>query len=78
MSATCCGVRRERAGDDPQGHRRGKANGDAKWGAKVHASVVSRTFNDIEPQKLRWIWPGKIPLGKYSELIGYPGAGKVC
>jgi hypothetical protein len=41
-----------------------------------HIGVVSRTFDKIEVQPLRWLWPGKIPLGKYTELVGYPGVGK--
>jgi replicative DNA helicase len=41
-----------------------------------HNGVVSRTFDQIKVQKLQWLWPGKIPLGKYTELVGYPGVGK--
>jgi hypothetical protein len=41
-----------------------------------HVGVVSRTFDQIEVQELRWLWPGKIPLGRYTEIIGYPGVGK--
>ncbi|MBM4097972.1 MAG: hypothetical protein FJ261_14540 [Planctomycetes bacterium] len=31
---------------------------------------------DIEPQKVLWLWPGRIPLGRLMLLVGRPGAGK--
>ena len=37
---------------------------------------MSRTFDEIKPEKIQWSWPGKIPLGKYTEIIGNPGVGK--
>jgi AAA domain/DnaB-like helicase N terminal domain len=35
---------------------------------------------DVEPQAINWLWPGRIPLGMISELIGDSGLGKstVC
>jgi putative DNA primase/helicase len=33
-------------------------------------------FSDIEPELLRWLWPGKIPLGKLTIFVGDPGQGK--
>lgn len=38
--------------------------------------AVSRAFCDIKPQPLRWLWPGRIPLGKLTLLAGDPGLGK--
>lgn len=38
--------------------------------------AVLRCFSDIAPQPLRWLWPGRIPLGKLTLLIGDPGLGK--
>jgi hypothetical protein len=35
-----------------------------------------RCFSDIVPKPLRWLWPGRIPLGKLTLLIGDPGLGK--
>jgi len=37
---------------------------------------VLRRFSDIEPEALRWLWPGRVPLGKLTLLIGDPGLGK--
>lgn len=31
---------------------------------------------DIHPEPLRWLWPGRIPLGKLTILSGDPGLGK--
>jgi hypothetical protein len=38
--------------------------------------IVLRCFSDITPKPLRWLWPGRIPLGKLTLLIGDPGLGK--
>lgn len=31
---------------------------------------------DVLPQPVRWLWPGRIPLGKLTILVGDPGLGK--
>jgi hypothetical protein len=35
---------------------------------------------DVEPQKVPWLWYGRIPLGRLTLLVGRPGCGKsfVC
>jgi hypothetical protein len=33
-------------------------------------------FADIEPREVSWLWPGRIPLGRISLLVGRPGEGK--
>jgi len=38
--------------------------------------AVLRCFSDIALKPLRWLWPGRIPLGKLTLLIGDPGLGK--
>jgi putative DNA primase/helicase len=40
------------------------------------AGAVLRCFRDIAPKPLLWLWPGRIPLGKLTLLIGDPGLGK--
>jgi KaiC/GvpD/RAD55 family RecA-like ATPase len=42
----------------------------------LQAGAVLRCFSDIAPKPLRWLWPGRIPLGKLTLLIGDPGLGK--
>lgn len=41
-----------------------------------HPGPVLRRFSDIEPEALSWLWPGRIPIGKLTLLIGDPGLGK--
>jgi putative DNA primase/helicase len=31
---------------------------------------------DVQPERLRWLWPARIPLGKLTLLYGDPGLGK--
>lgn len=31
---------------------------------------------DIIPEDIEWIWPGRIPKGKLTLLVGHPGIGK--
>jgi len=38
--------------------------------------AVLRCVSDIAPKPLRWLWPGRIPLGKLTLFAGDPGLGK--
>lgn len=31
---------------------------------------------DVEPVDVRWLWPGRVPLGRITLLVGRPGEGK--
>ncbi len=33
-------------------------------------------FSELAPQKVRWLWPDRIPLGRITLLVGDPGLGK--
>jgi hypothetical protein len=33
-------------------------------------------LRDVEPKPVAWLWPGRIPLGKLTLLVGDPGLGK--
>jgi putative DNA primase/helicase len=46
---------------------------DAKAAAP---SAIMRAFSEIKPETLKWLWPGRIPLGKLTLLVGDPGLGK--
>jgi archaellum biogenesis ATPase FlaH len=35
-----------------------------------------RIFSAIIPERLRWLWRGRIPIGKYTLIAGDPGLGK--
>jgi len=33
-------------------------------------------LSEVEPAEVRWLWPGRVPLGKLTLLAGDPGLGK--
>ena len=33
-------------------------------------------FSELLPENIRWLWPGRIPLGYVTLLVSDPGAGK--
>jgi hypothetical protein len=38
--------------------------------------LVLTTMSDVAPEKVRWLWMGRIPLGKLTVLEGDPKGGK--
>jgi RecA-family ATPase len=40
------------------------------------AALVSRCAADIAPEKIEWVWPGRLALGKHICIAGEPGTGK--
>src|SRR5262249_27015759 len=38
--------------------------------------LISHRASELEPEKLVWVWPGRIPEGKLVLLGGPPGLGK--
>ncbi len=47
----------------------------ANGGEPSNGPVLLR-LSTVEPTPVRWLWPGRIPLGKLSILDGDPGLGK--
>lgn len=43
---------------------------------RVKRRLISHRASDLEPEKLVWVWPGRIPEGKLVLLGGPPGLGK--
>lgn len=41
-----------------------------------HAPPVGRLFSEVVPERIEWLWPGRIAKGKLSLLDGDPGQGK--
>ncbi|HON91757.1 MAG TPA: AAA family ATPase [Sedimentisphaerales bacterium] len=37
---------------------------------------IVQCFADVAPSKVRWLWPGRLPLGRITLLVGRPGEGK--
>ena len=33
-------------------------------------------LNEVQSAPVKWLWPGRIPLGRISLLVGDPGTGK--
>lgn len=33
-------------------------------------------LSDVKPERVSWLWPGRLPLGKLVTLDGDPGKGK--
>lgn len=51
------------------------APSNAGAGAAVRRLRV-RCLANVEPTAIRWLWPGRIALGKITMLAGHPGLGK--
>lgn len=43
---------------------------------KLPRRLISHRASDLKPEKLVWVWPGRIPEGKLVLLGGSPGLGK--
>jgi len=43
---------------------------------KLQRRLISHRASELEPEKLVWVWPGRIPEGKLVLLGGPPGLGK--
>src|SRR3954464_12696344 len=50
------------------------ALGGPAGAALVGPAVV--TLADVAPEAVRWLWRGRVPLGKLTVLDGDPGVGK--
>ena len=44
--------------------------------AKELGRLVLSTLSSVEPERLEWLWPGRIPRGKLTLIAGDPGLGK--
>ena len=49
---------------------------DAKHDAPKGRSLVMRCAADIEPEPIKWVWPGRIAKGKHTAIAGEPGIAK--
>lgn len=38
--------------------------------------ATARAYTAIEREEVRWLWPGRVPLGMLTLLLGDPGLGK--
>ena len=40
------------------------------------SSLISRRASEITPERVEWLWPGRIARGKHTCIAGEPGTGK--
>ena len=45
-------------------------------GVPAEVSPVIVTLGNVRPEAIRWLWPGRIAIGKLTMLSGDPGLGK--
>ncbi len=50
--------------------------GKSEGGMAPRVDVVTVLARDVKRTSVRWLWPGRIPLGKITLLDGDPGLGK--
>ena len=43
---------------------------------EASCQLVMRCMADVEPEKIEWLWPGRIAIGKQTLIGGEPGLGK--
>lgn len=53
-----------------------RARGEERNGKATDAERVGRLLSAVVPERVRWLWEGRIPLGKLTILDGDPGNGK--
>jgi putative DNA primase/helicase len=46
-----------------------------KHSNNISGPVIVR-LSDVQPEQVRWLWPGRIAMGKLTLLCGDPGLGK--
>jgi hypothetical protein len=44
--------------------------------AAVTSRAIITPLSEVERERVRWLWPGRIPLGKLTVIEGDPGLGK--
>jgi putative DNA primase/helicase len=67
-----------RSGNAPESDNRpARSNGLGPQNGNVVASaLVSRCAAEITPEKIEWLWPGRLARGKHTCIAGEPGTGK--
>jgi len=44
--------------------------------SEILGGPILTCLADVEPVDVRWLWPGRVPLGRITLLVGRPGEGK--
>jgi hypothetical protein len=53
-----------------------QARGESKPNKGASVRPVLRCLADVQAEEVEWLWPGRIPLGKLTLIVGDPGLGK--
>ena len=40
------------------------------------SEAVLLSLDQVQPEQVQWLWPGRVPLGKLTLFAGQPGLGK--
>lgn len=70
--------------DRYRGREPGRANYEGNTPSSAEAvpdsptpgSAHVTTLADVKPERVRWLWEGRIPFGKLTVIEGHPGTGK--
>lgn len=54
----------------------GETDGPVPGSMPMPTPAGVRFFDDIQPERVDWLWPGYLPAGKLAILDGDPGLGK--
>ncbi len=46
------------------------------WGQGIYTEASWGPLRTVGREPMRWLWPGRVPLGKMTLLVGDPGLGK--
>ena len=49
---------------------------DLSFQKEDEGELKVRSYADIQPEEVRWLWKDRIPLGKLTNIQGNPGVGK--
>ncbi len=49
---------------------------DASARQSARPTLISRRGDEITPERIDWLWPGRIARGKLTVVAGHPGTGK--
>ena len=52
------------------------SRGETTEKARSEEALISRLAAEILPEKIEWLWPGRLAIGKHTCVAGEPGAGK--
>jgi putative DNA primase/helicase len=68
-----CGVQRAEIAAAVEGAERFEATASSEPGEPI---LISRRASEIQPERVEWLWFGRIARGKHTCIAGEPGTGK--